>query len=54
MRLVEENVRFTDEGRLTLPAWAEIDVKANKPKRAAVDLESGEILSCQDWACWVK
>lgn len=53
MCLVEENVRFTDEGRLTLSAWAEVDVKANKCKYATVDLESGEILSCQDSACWI-
>ena len=53
MRLVEENVRMDDRGRLSLTAWAEIDLKANKCKYATVDLESGEILSCQDSVCWV-
>jgi hypothetical protein len=53
MRLIEDNVRTDDRGRLSLTAWAEIDRAANKCKTATVDLESGEVLSCQDSVCWV-
>jgi len=45
------NLRLTEDGKITLQAWAEIDSEANKCKRASLDLESGEILSCQDTAC---
>ena len=45
------NLRLTDDGKITLEGWAEVDSEANKCKRASIDLESGEILSCQDTAC---
>jgi hypothetical protein len=53
MRLIEDDVRIDDRGSLILAAWTEIDRAANKCKHATVDLESGEILSCQDSVCWV-
>jgi hypothetical protein len=51
MQFDESNVRITQSDRLELEAWAELDVQANKCKRATLDLESGEILACEDWAC---
>ena len=42
---------LTRDGKITLEAWAEIDSKANKCKSATINLESGEMISCQDTPC---
>lgn len=47
----ERNLILTDDGKVILYTRAIIDSKANRCKRANIDLESGEIVFCRDDVC---
>jgi len=54
---IPKNLRLGGEnhfnGRLILNSRGEVDLANNKCKKAELDLESGELLSCTDQACYV-
>ncbi len=47
------NLRITDDGNIVLDVHAEINQNANQCKFARIDLENGNILSCQDTPCFI-